>query len=205
MSSTYDRWIKLKRPFYSSLPGINRGYYWEEGGNVTDWITKPFDDKLLATKALVDDLPRQLNPMTCDTEFLEFIAQLMGFSDGYWRSEWKEHQKRKLLSRALNFVWRYKGSIEVLQWLLEIFDIDATVESYGGLFYADLTLTDTPIEGNGFTYFVIVKPVYERNSEEFIQARWLINKFTPVWTEVILGYDQFYTDLSLTDGEPIGS
>jgi hypothetical protein len=116
----YSRWYIDENPVSGLLPGVNGGY---SENDVTRWLTSPWDSLYLKVRDDIDNFSQQLNPETCDEEYLDFLAGLCGFTGVYWDRNWDVGAKRKLLTRSQDLIWRYKGSSIVLSYVLNAFNI----------------------------------------------------------------------------------
>ena len=77
MTPTYRRWYIDEEPVFGLLPGVNGGYSENE---VARWLCGPWDQLKLGSRDVIDDLPRQLDPLECDAEWLDYLAGLCGFT-----------------------------------------------------------------------------------------------------------------------------
>lgn len=195
---TAEAW-RSGRPIYSRLPGVNGQYQDELGGTIAEWLTAHSDLTLVQTKTKILDLPRQLNPNTCDESFLDFLAILNGFTGEYWDTKWTTTQKRSILTEA-NWIWENKGSKMVLEYLFNVFAIESTIWEAAG-FYAGVTLLPATIGEPDFRYMVTLPLKYLRNSPEFKLAEKLNNLFGPVVCESRACYVKFYAGFSVA-GDP---
>ena len=119
-------WIVDERPIYSRLPQISQRYKAENPENPSNWLTRWFDELLVGTKTKIDDLPRQLNALTCDADWIDFVAYLSGFSGEYWDKAWSMATKRAIASKA-NWIWSNKGTKAVLEYILNAVNLSAVI------------------------------------------------------------------------------
>ncbi|MBE9178660.1 hypothetical protein IQ268_08820 [Oculatella sp. LEGE 06141] len=202
MSSTYEAW-QSGRPIYSRLPGVNEGYRKEEGEPIADWLTVYFDELLIATKTTVGDLPRQLNPATCDPAWLDFLRLLCGFTGEYWDKAWSDEVKRSLIANAFDGVdiWANKGSEVVLAYLLELFDIDHEVW-LGASFLVGISELPGTLGSPEWVYYLLLPLKYLRESSEFKLAEKLNRLYSPAFCDSLVCYDAFYVGFSAC-GDPV--
>lgn len=194
-------WVTDQRPIYSRLPQISQRYKAENPDNPTNWITLWFDELLVATKATIDDLPRQLNALTCDPEWIDFVAYLSGFSGEYWDKSWNLATKRAIASRA-NWIWANKGTREVLEYLFNALNLSAAIWINSG-FYVDESLLDIDtLSEPQYQYFVTVPLSYDRDGAQFRLAEKINRLFGPIVCDSSVCYDAFYVDFSVV-GDPI--
>ena len=201
MSQTADAW-NSGRPIYNRLPGVNGGYFDEESDNPADWLTVFWDELLVASKALVADVrDRQLDPQQCDVEWLDFLAALCGFTEDYWDPTWEESWKRQLISESFTNIWPNKGTQQVLERLLEIFEINASIWQ-GSRFILGLTTLPGLLGSPEWRYYIRVGLEYERTSQQFKLAQRVNRLFGPAYCESDIVYERFYLGISQI-GEPI--
>lgn len=202
MRTTHEAWIVEQRPIYSRLPGINGRYQTEEKGNTADWLTVYFDELLIATKANVDDLPRQLNPSTCDAvPWLDFLAELCGYRGEYWDKAWPVPVKRSLLQNAFTLVWANKGSRAVIDFVLDLFAIAHDIWLGDG-FLAGITTLPGTVGAPEWRYYIRLPLQYLRNGSEFKLAEKINRLYGPVFCDSRVAYKQFYAGFSVA-GDPV--
>lgn len=197
MSSTAEAW-ETGRPIYSRLPGINGGY---TDNAPADWLTDFWDGLLVALKGKIDDLPRQLNPDTCDPDWLDFLAPLCGFTGEYWDKAWSEDRKRSLLRNSYTLIWSNKGSEAVLSFLLDTFDINHEIW-LGDSFLLGVTELPGTLGSPEWQYYILLPLQYLRESVEFRLVEKLNRLYGPVFADSTVAYDAFYCGFSVC-GDPI--
>ena len=187
------------RPIYSRLPGANEGY---NGNIVADWLTINWDADLLALKAAIDEIPaRQLDPMTCDLDWLSFLAALAGFTGEYWDEAWPESARRALVRDSFLLIWPNKGSRFVLEYLLSLFEIAANIW-IGSALIADQSTLPATLGQPEWRYVIQLPLDYLRNSFQFRLAEKLDRLYSPLFADGRVAYEQFYADFSIT-GDPV--
>lgn len=191
MTTTYEAWSS-GRPTLARLPGINEAY---SGNNVADWLTDFPDRVLTETKTKVDDLPRQLDPLTCDEEYLDWLSGLCGWY-GIWDEDWDSDAKRLLLSRSYDLIWRNKGTLEVLSFVLTTLGIQHIIQP-GTAFIIGINEVGDEIGTNAWTYQIVLPPNYYGREETKITER--INElFGPVWCSSQIVYEEsFFSAIEL--------
>src|SRR6056297_1819255 len=181
--SIFDAWINEQRPVYARLPGVNEGYYSEDGDNPADWLTDYFDALLMGVKADVEDVrDRQYDPATCDEDWLDYLAAVAGYTDEYWDATWPVAVKRLLIAEAFTTIWPNKGSLQVFARLFEIFDIDVEVWQSAS-FIAGVTAVPATIGSPAWRYYLRFTLAYRRTGPEFALARRLDRLFGPVYCQ----------------------
>jgi Phage tail protein (Tail_P2_I) len=181
---TSEAWA-TGRPIFSRLPGENEGY---TGNAVADWLTDYWDALLLDTRATIIDLrDRQLDPLTCDPDYLDLLAPLCGFSGEYWDRNWSEEGKRALLAVAYTEIWINKGTKEVLEFVLNSLGVRALVEVSGD-FRVDISEVGDRIGTLPWDYTIYLPPEYEDQPQETLTRR--INYlFGVLWCEWRIAFD----------------
>jgi hypothetical protein len=91
----------LARPIYNRLPGVLGTYNSDSGDTVAKWLCSGADEQLNYTKVLLDDFYTNfLDPDTCKSENLDWLAQHLGFVDPLWDLNWRPDIKRLLIKNA---------------------------------------------------------------------------------------------------------
>lgn len=196
------------RPIFLRLPQ----YGWQDQDPpVSDWIIEPYDSILIELKEAILNFPRDfIDPDTCRSDALDWLAQLMGFTGDYWDTGWPDSIKRQLIKDA-QFIWSYKGTQPLLEYLLALFALDAVI-SLPGAWRVGTTAIGNSIGGELLTYSILINSVgrkfYLRTSDEWKLIERLNRLFMPCWTSpttlnsTFVHYDRFRVGLSAV-GETI--
>ena len=143
-----------------------------------------------------------LNPDTANEVVLDWLSQFCGYTGEYWDSTWSVSIKRTLIREAYSRVWATKGSRALLEWLIELFNIQASI-FIPGEFLANLSAAGDPIGfESGFIYYSRVPIQYARTSSSWLTLERLNNLYGPIYAKSRVIYDQFYADYSVA-GDPI--
>jgi phage tail P2-like protein len=194
------------RPIFLRLPL----YGWQDNA-IADAITEPYDRSLIELKEAILNFPRDfIDPDTCRSDALDWLAQLMGFTGDYWDTNWPDSIKRQLIKDA-QFIWSYKGTQQLLEYLLALFALDAVI-SIPGAWRVGITAIGNTIGGDLLTYSILInsagKAFYLRTSDEWRLIERLNRLFMPCWcspttlNSAFVHYDRFRVGLSAV-GEPI--
>jgi len=180
---SYNAWIVEKRPIFSRLP--DSAY---RQNDVVDFVTYFPDQLLIDTKNSLDSLPVQLNPLTCDRIWLDYLSLLYGWVD-LWDLTWSDSTKRILLDNSFQKanIWANKGSFTILEFLLTTFSVRHIIQ-LGQSFLVDFSKVGDPI-GSVSWQFDIILPgeYYNTNTTKLVQ--WLKIHFTPCWCSSSIIYD----------------
>jgi len=205
---------QLGSPLYSRLPGVNQGFNRDltdpdydpmNPPDVTYFVTKYFDDFLIETRDNINNVYADFfNPDTARDENLDWLAQLAGFTGGYWDSSYPPAIKRELIKNAFTFVWENKGTQQLLEYLFDLFNLEAYLYLPGELL---LGVTPLPgiLGGDPFYYLILVDfytAGYLRNSKEFRQLEKLNQLYGAVWCESRVAYSDFIVGFSFL-GDPV--
>jgi hypothetical protein len=183
--NTYDAWVTEKRPIYSRLPDCYKPEDGEEEA-ISDWLTYYFDQLLIGTKDKADNLSINLDPLTCDVEWLSFLAPLCGWY-GIWDETWDTEAKRTLLSNSYTLIWPNKGSLEVLDFVLDTLGVRHLIK-LGQSFLVDISLVGDPIGSIAWNYDILLPSEYHGQPEYKLTER--INRlFGPCWCESSIIFD----------------
>jgi hypothetical protein len=194
-------WIIDKRPIYSRLPQISQRYKGENPASPSNWITQWFDELLVKTKASIDDLPRQLNALTCDADWIDFVAYLSGFSGEYWDKSWSMATKRAIASRA-NWIWSNKGTQAVIEYMIAAVGLTAVIWLGEGFVIGESIIGETTLGEPEYQYFIQVPFLYDRDGAQFRLAEKLNRLYGPIVSDSAVCYDGFYIGFSVV-GDPI--
>lgn len=110
----------ISRPVYNRLPGISGSYNSEDNpNNPSKWLVSGVDSYLAFYKNQILDnfYDLYLNPETCYPACLDWIGQHIGYSSEFWRLNWDNSIKRKLIANAhVNRIegdlWQTTGTIK---------------------------------------------------------------------------------------------
>jgi phage tail P2-like protein len=195
-----------KKPILKRLPQ----YAWQDN-EIVSWIVDPYDRMLVELQQAILNFPKDfIDPLTCRADALDWLAQLMGFTGDYWDTSWPEPVKRTLIKNA-QFVWSFKGTQQLLEYLLALFSLDVAIELQGSWQVGE-TAIGSPIGGELLTYSLLVnstgRAFYLRSSDQWRLVEQLNRLFMPCWCSPgslngsFVHYDRFRVGLSAV-GEPI--
>ncbi|WP_194026579.1 phage tail protein [Nodosilinea sp. LEGE 07298] len=184
----YERWYQQSRPAYGLTPGVNGGY---SENSAADWLTRPVDDLFIELRDKVDDLGRQLNPLTCDAIWLDYIAGFCGFTGPYWDKNWAVQAKRTLLSNCFSLIWPLKGTSRALSFVLNAFDIKHIIQE-GTSFIIGVDEVGDELGVVAWDYTILLPNDYYKTEKETL-ARRLDSLFGPCWcTKKIIFSNEFF-------------
>ncbi|AUT00915.1 hypothetical protein CLI64_11170 [Nostoc sp. CENA543] len=170
------------RPIFSRLPDVY------QDNQVADWLTVFFDELLVGTKTLVDSIPRQLNPTTCDAVWLDQIAPLFGFSSLYWDRGWPEASKRLLLANAYTIIWAKRGTRESISFVLDALNIQHEIWEGSSFILGSSQVSIDRLGDGAWEYKILLPRRYPFNGQEFQLARKINYLFGNVWCESEVTY-----------------
>ncbi|BAY23706.1 hypothetical protein NIES2100_34980 [Calothrix sp. NIES-2100] len=179
---TYEAWVVEKAPIFSRLPEVYRD------NPVTGYLTIFWDELLISTKGKIDDIPRQLDPLTCDANWLDFLAPLCGFTGIYWNKNWLESHKRNLLSNSFTKIWNNKGSRECLSTVLRCFEIAHEIASKGDFIFGRSKLGEDALGNSSWQYIIYLKTIYKDTPVvSFVEK--INTLFGPCWCKAEIKFD----------------
>lgn len=199
-----------RRPIFKRLPQ----YGWQDQDPpVSDWVIEPFDAIAMELQSKILSFPDDyIDPDTCRADALDWLAQLSGYTGEYWDTTWSEAVKRTLIKDAQSTVWNYRGTIYLLQYLINLFGLNQAYIVVPGSWRVGVTAIGSPIGGQLLVYSIVIgtqdTPGYLRNSAEWRLLQRLIKLFMPCWagTNTLNGshlhYQRFRVGLSAV-GDPI--
>lgn len=189
------------RPVFDRLP--LEGY---QDNEIVDAITLPYDLLLMEWKDLAQNFERDfLDPATCRVDALDWLAQLVGFTGEYWDPSWPVNIKRELIARSHQFIWPNKGAKILLQWLLQLFSIQARIYLLGQ-FLVGYNKVGDALGGELLRYWILMPLTYRRESPEWELVERLDRLYMPCFTDGAgasrVVYEKFYVGFSKV-GDPI--
>lgn len=189
------------RPIYDRLPAESGAY---QGNPIVDAITTPYDALLMQWRDLVMDFEANfLNPATCRADALDWLAQLCGFTGEYWDPNWADAQKRELISKSHLFIWPNKGTQILLEYLFDLFAINARIYQIGQ-FLAGVNVAGDVIGGELMRYWILMPLAYRRSGAEWELVERFNRLYMPCFADSRVCYDQFYAGFSVA-GDPVFS
>jgi hypothetical protein len=201
------------KPIYDRLPGAEEGYRIDEeapGHNpeecppVARWLTTPWDELLIELRGRIDGFPADaLDPLTADEANLDWLAQFAGFTRRYWNANYPVAAKRQLIANAYEFLWPMKGTKAVIEWLIELFELDAEVYSLGA-FRCNQNVIGDRLGGGALNYWVRTPLGYLRTFPQWILLEQINQLYGPAAAESSVVYDGFYCNFSVC-GDPLFS
>lgn len=110
----YDK-EQISRPVYSRLPGVSESYRsdpaFSEDEKPAQWLTSGADDFLSKKKESIETFYyNYLNPETCSSFVLDWLAQHVGLTGFLWNTEWDRGIKEAMIRNA--FGWWNRESID---------------------------------------------------------------------------------------------
>jgi len=183
MTNTFEAW-RTGRPILNNLPGINGGY---SDNDLSDWLTDYWDNLVVRLKVGVDDVPRQIDPLTCDERWLDFIAIVTGWVGLYWDVTWPVAAKRTLLANSLDFIWPEKGSSGVLSFVLTALSITHEIQQ-GESFIIGRNEVGDELGEIAWDYTIVLPTAYQ-NTPVAQEAARINDLFGPLWCSSRIVHD----------------
>ncbi len=142
---------QLNRPIYLRLPNESGAY---QGNEIVDAITTPWDEQLVDIKNTLLNFNNDfINPDTARVDALDWLAQLSGFTGEYWDTNWTAAIKRELIKNSHTKIWSHKGTVMLLQYLLDLFGLDAVVYAEN-VWFIGITAIGSPVGGRTLYYAI---------------------------------------------------
>ncbi len=186
-----------ERPIYNSLPKIFGGFENE----TTNILTNYWDVLNIETKEKIESLINQVEIDQCDVEYLPLLAMLAGFSGEYNISGYSPDTIRLLIKNSFDFIWKFKGSEQVLRFILLALDIPFEIWK-SSLLIADSSTVPHILGDNNLEYFIQLPLCFKRDSFNWLETVRIIGLYTPAYTNTLVCYDCFFADQSAV-GEPV--
>jgi hypothetical protein len=169
------------RPFYSRLPSETPNTY--QGNEVSSWLGSFWDKLYFDCQQKIKELPRQFDPETCDEEYLDFLAPICGFTAPYWNKGFPVDSKRLLLKNAYSLIWKDKGTLNQLSFVLTALHIDHKIITPGSFILGDGLLNISPLGSGGWQFLVVLPSKYKENGREYLLCKSIIELYTPIWCD----------------------
>jgi len=191
-TDTFTRFRQLRRPVSGLLPGIVEGSLSQssESDLLTSWIDKSLSE-------LVDLLlqyPDLFDPETTPAEFLDLLSIPCGFVEDYWDVTWTEQQKRWMLSNSIRFIWPARGTQQVLEAILDNFNLLYEIWQDGDLLMPFAMPAQFGIPK--LRFFVLLPLSIEREGKQWKLAETLTRQYSTAGVEKGVYYDSFYLGFS---------
>lgn len=185
------------RPTFERLPV--KGY---QDNVIADAVTSYYDERLVASGMLLQELHLKLNPDTCPENFLDWLAFMVGMVKPYYDSTWTVAVKRKAVKSA-NDIFKLRGTVNGVKKALDIHSLDYTLYTSNDLKLAFTFGASTSVFGNKSGTARIVLPLqYSRGGYEFIEAQKVADNYSAITNPISPCYDRFYLGFSVFD-DPI--
>lgn len=185
------------RPILGRLP--YKGY---QDNPVADWATVFPDEKLVQTKALLEDFHLSLQPDTCPVDRLDYLGYLVGMSGPYWDIEWSSEVKRAMIRHAHGTLWPSKGTKVALNLILRIHNLPSELWTDGDL---RLSFPLGGIMGKPKLRFYLRVPLeIPRGSRKWNEVERTRRNWAPAIVLSQVCYERFYLEFSQI-GEPLFS
>jgi len=166
MRNTKEAW-QLQQPIYSRLPGYHGDY---SRNDTVKHIVQYWDEFLVFQKTKVDDLlTKNLDPLLCDAEYLDFLAYLSFYNKRFWDKTWKESAKRKLINGS-NLVWNFFGTFTSLGYVISCFDIKHQLQNVGD-FIVGISQVGDPLGDITWSYRIYLPSIYQGTETEDLVHR----------------------------------
>ena len=195
----YEAWIS-DRPIFNRLPGVN-GAYSENA--IADYLTGYWDELLVSTRETVEEIEeRQLDPLLCDPQWLDFLAPLLGWDAKYWDKNYPIAGKRQLLNNSYQglSIWENKGTRDVLSFVLTQVGVMNRVIIPGD-FLINISHVGDLIGTREWEYTIILPVGYAGQDKEKL-TRKIRSLFAPAWCDwdFIFNDDPFIVSTVMIDG-----
>lgn len=184
---------ELGQPIFKRLP-----VYGYQDNEDVEAITTPMDEFLIGVLDALHNVTDEWNPETCREDFLDYLAALCGFIDGYWDKGFPVEAKRKLIGESFATLWPNRGSRQAIEFVLETLLGEENVDVWTrGEFLLDVTSMPGELSQPEWEYYIRVKPVFPREGNEFRLAERINYLYGVAHCESRVVYDAFYLELSL--------
>lgn len=184
------------RPTFSRLP--MRGY---QDNPLADALTSFYDEKLVAVGQQVEGFHLNLDPVTCDAKYLDYIAYLLGMVYPYYDITWAESTKRLIVASA-NDIFKYRGTLKGLRLAIDPHGFPYKISTATSLTLAFL-FTPLPKFGSDakITYIGLNLLASPRTGTAFKETKRAVDNYCSIIYPPVVCYEHFYIGFSVF-GEP---
>lgn len=184
-----------RRPIFDSLPEV--GY---KDNSVADSLTSWIDEKLSLKADQLQNFYKELDPDTCQSGMLEYLAFLHGLSGKFWDNGWKESTKRTLIKNSHKVLWKLRGTAKPITFVLNAHGIQHSIWTDGS---TNLTFKlPAKLAVPKLRFYLRMPLIYARDSWQWKEARRTANNFAPAVTSYVVCHNAFYLGFSRL-GEPL--
>jgi phage tail P2-like protein len=147
----------------------------------------------------LEGMPSQLDPLTANSSYLEYLAYLVGLSDGYWDNAWSEQVKRDSIKNAY-LLANTKGTQAAILLALSIQQVTYSLWLQPPL-VLPFTMPGT-FQGANLRFFIRLGLRYSRTSREWLEAVRALKNYKPAVVDGRVVYEGFKLGYSKL-GEPL--
>lgn len=179
---------------------------------LTTSVTAYWDSEYNKVVSKLLDLYRQVDPATCDPEWLDLLAVMFGWTALYWNKSWGIQIKRDLLTstydgelvavtgeRVQGGIFATKGSLATLSVVLALAGHPNNVVVEGD-FLVGINEVGDAIGVQPWEYTLYLPPSYQA-SPKLNEVLLLVSLFQPAWVKrnLVFSADRFVTVYALAD------
>lgn len=187
MLNTYEAW-RNGRPVFNRLPGINGSY---QANVVADYLAQFPDTELTSAKSkALDNIRRQVDPLTCDVSWLDFLSSICGWHGDYWDRSWPEASKRQLLANSYSLIWPKYGTSEALSFVLNTLGVTHLIQQ-GQSFIIGREAIGDALGAIAWEYDIVLPSAFF-NSDAHRLAERIDRLFGPIWCRSRIIFDDEY-------------
>lgn len=184
-----------RRPIFDSLPEI--GY---KDNTIADSLTSWIDEKLSRKADQLQNFYKELDPDTCQSGSLEYLAFLHGLSGKFWDNTWKETTKRSLIKNSHSVLWQYRGTSKPIKFVLDAHGISHVLWTDGS---TNLSFNlPKKLATPRLRFFLRLPLTYARDNWAWKEAKRTVANFAPAVAKYSVCHDKFYLGFSQL-GEPL--
>lgn len=174
-----------KRVIYNSLPQIYSSFHHSDGEQIYDsaylveYWEQVYDQWSSALNLLISF---NGDYTVFNDEQLDSFAPFFGFAGDFYDVNWGKATKIKLFTGVYSdpFIWRFRGSIAVFNYVAEAFGIQAFLTTDEGFIAGIAKAGDICGSGSSVGEIVVKFPAeYASNSEEKAYLDYLVKYFIP--------------------------
>lgn len=179
------------RKIYHSLPSLYSSFqsldFVNDSGLIVEFfelIYKVWNDSLITFLDFDGDYDN------FSDEQLDAIAPYYGFTEQYYNELWDRERKICLFMGVYHepYIWKFRGTQEVLEYVIKCFDLDAKVSKPSGFIAGVATAGDVCGAPNLAVYDLVIPIEYLSTGIEVEELKYIVKHYTGKWTRFRLRY-----------------
>lgn len=188
---------KSLRPIFNRLPSAYRDD--NDGANASNYLTAFWDELAVEIRTKVSGFyDTYLDPASAPEDWLDWIAQLCGYTEEFWSPAWDARIKRQLIADSYKRIWVERGTQAGIDYWFDTFELDTynPVDPSKTVYLIDYfkageTSAPYTVGGEAYRWYLRLNESEKRGNPTWKQAAQIAGINSPVWSETSLGFRYF--------------